>query len=47
MKEQFSYGTFVEKIENNAYEASKYRESFIPNTVYKYQPITQIILFEI
>lgn len=39
MKEQFNYDTFVEKIEDNEYKATKYRESFIPNTVYKYQPI--------
>lgn len=39
MKDQFNYDTFVEKIEDNEYKATKYRESFIPNTVYKYQPI--------
>lgn len=39
MKEKFDYDVFVEKAEINEEQAMKYKQQFIPDKLYKYQPI--------
>ena len=39
MREKFSYNEFLDLIEKNEWQADKYKSKFIPNHLYKYQPI--------
>ena len=39
MGDRFDYDTFLEKVEIDEYGAMKYKQKFIPDVFYKYQPI--------
>ena len=39
MKEKFSYDEYLDLIEKDEGQANKYKSKFIPNQLYKYQPI--------
>lgn len=39
MDNRFDYDTFLKKVEIDEYEAMKYKQEFIPNVFYKYQPV--------
>ena len=39
MREKFSYNEFLDLIEKSEWQADKYKNKFIPNHLYKYQPI--------
>lgn len=39
MREKFSYNDFLNLIEKNVWQANKYKSKFIPDHLYKYQPI--------
>ena len=39
MKEKFVYDKYLDLIEKDKWQASKYQSDFIPDHLYKYQPI--------
>ena len=39
MREKFSYNEFLDLIEKSEWQADKYKNKFIPNHLYKYQPM--------
>ena len=45
MREKFSYNEFLDLIEKNEWQADKYKSKFIPNHLYKYQPIGYVMFF--